>query len=136
MCEDSTVNTACVVYASMRTTGRLQVSWQSRLGCGRVGRVVWVVEVDRPDVHSTLLLCCVSVSTCLADFMLDAGVWRACRTRGKLVASVKAPLQQLLPLEQPQAGGLPWARASHVLQASFSDHLHCECPGVGVVVCC
>jgi hypothetical protein len=43
------------------------------------------------------------------------------------VASVKAPLQQLLPLDQPQqAGGVPWARASHVLQASFSDHLHCE----------
>lgn len=54
------------------------------------------------------------------------------------MASVKAPLQQLLPLEQPQAGGLPWARASHVLQASFSDHLHCGFTGGegGWCFCC
>jgi hypothetical protein len=48
-----------------------------------------------------------------------------CRTRGKLVASMKAPLHQLMP-QEPQDSGIPWARASHVLQASFSDHLHCE----------
>lgn len=58
----------------------------------------------------------------------------ACRTRGRAVACVRTPLSQLLPQDnnnnnnsQQGGGDVPWGRAQHVLQASFSDHLHCEC---------
>lgn len=65
------------------------------------------------------------------------------------MAVVRAPLSQLLPDDpsglqaaaahtHPRPGStkwhtsrhhkqLPWPLASHVLKASFSDHLHCEC---------
>lgn len=72
----------------------------------------------------------ISASSVHSGFLCLLG----CRTRGKPVALVKVPLHQLLQVQagssssgDPAAASAAlWFKASHTLQASFSDHLHCK----------